>query len=305
MVNMKKIVILLACIFLVIFTFACDQDRPGQGCGGDETNVCDAPILSGIDDIGQPLTGPYEVSVEQDPEFMTHTIFRPINCKAKMPVVVWGNGGCLHSAMLFGEFLMEIASHGFLVIADGQPTTETRLSKVTFSDQDGSALVAGIDWAFEVNQKECSQYYNKIDTTKVAAMGQSCGGLMTLNMSSDPRLTTIVIWNSGLFTGNPKVYDNLHTPVAYFSGGQEDLAYANAEADFAAITKVPVFWGDIPVGHGGTYLEDNGGVLGPVGAAWLKWQLLGETGPKGAGMFVGPNCGLCNTEWVIKKKNME
>jgi hypothetical protein len=297
---MKKIVILLACVFFSALIFGCDPNGPDQG-----DSSCDPPIPSDFTGIKQPPTGPYKVSVEQDPGLMDYTIYRPVTSNAKMPVIAWGNGGCLQSALLHGEFLMELASHGFLIIADGEPTTELGCSQVTMSNQNGERLVDAIDWAFAVNKKSCSQYYQKIDTTKVAAMGQSCGGLMTLNISGDPRLTTIVIWNSGLFARNQQVYNNLHTPVLFITGGQNDPAFANAQADFAAITKVPVFWGDLPVGHGGTYNEDNGGEFGRVGVAWLKWQLLGATGPGGAGMFVGDTCGLCNTEWTIKKKNME
>lgn len=303
---MKKYVILLTCLFLVSVTFGCEWGRPDQGGGtGGTDGTCDTPIPANFEDIEQPPTGPYSVSVEQDPGLMTYTIYRPVGSKAKMPIVVWANGGCLQSALLYGEFLKEIASYGFLIIADGEPTTETGCGQITQSDQNGERLIDAIDWAFAVNEKSCSQYYHKLDTAKVAAMGQSCGGIMTYNASDDPRLSTVIIWNSGLFQRNQQVYDNLHAPMAIFTGGQRDVAQSNAQADFAAITKVPVFWGDLPVGHEATYHEDNGGEFSRVGVAWLKWQLMGETGPDGAGMFVGNNCGLCNTDWTIKKKNME
>lgn len=51
--------------------------------------------------------------------------------------------------------------------------------------------------------------------------------------------------------------------------------------------------------------QDNGGEYGRVGAAWLRWQLLHEEGPDGKGMFASADCGLCKTEWVIQKKNMD
>jgi hypothetical protein len=52
-------------------------------------------------------------------------------------------------------------------------------------------------------------------------------------------------------------------------------------------TVTPVFYGVYPVGHGGTYNEDNGGPFGVAAVAWLKWQLMGDTSAKGKGYFVG------------------
>ena len=39
----------------------------------------------------------------------------------KHPVLVWGEGGCAKNGLMFPEYLTEIASHGFVIIADGPP----------------------------------------------------------------------------------------------------------------------------------------------------------------------------------------
>jgi len=39
-------------------------------------------------------------------------------------------------------------------------------------------------------------FFEKIDMSEVAAMGMSCGGLMTYGASGDKHITTIGIWNS-------------------------------------------------------------------------------------------------------------
>ncbi len=92
-------------------------------------------------------------------------------------------------------------------------------------------------------------------------------------------------------------------PMAYFIGGPTDIAFANAEDDFKRIQGIPVFKGDLNVGHGGTYQQPNGGWFGEVGAAWLKWRLKGD---KAAGkLFDGPRCGLCvDPAWTVEKKGM-
>jgi hypothetical protein len=42
-----------------------------------------------------------------------------------------------------------------------------------------------------------SKYRGKIGTSKVTVMGQPCGGIETIEVADDPRITTTVIWNSG------------------------------------------------------------------------------------------------------------
>jgi hypothetical protein len=147
-------------------------------------------------------------------------------------------------------------------------------------------------------------------------MGQSCGGLQALAVSHDPRVTTTVVWNSGALppgstspalkqsAGNKNSLNLLHGPVAYFIGGPSDVAYPNAEDDFARIANVPVFKGNLNVGHGGTYRQPGGGWFGEVAVAWLEFQLKGSA--DAATWFVGADCRLCKeSSWSIEKKGMK
>jgi hypothetical protein len=96
----------------------------------------------------------------------------------------------------------------------------------------------------------------------------------------------------------------LHAPIAYFIGGPSDVAYPNAEDDFARITSVPVFKANLNVGHGGTYRDTGGGWFGEVAVAWLDWRLKGSQAA--AGYFVGADCRLCtNPLWKVAKKGMQ
>ncbi len=250
-----------------------------------------------------PAKGPLMPVVEHDPGLNTHTVYRPMMLEEKKyPIIVWANGGCIKNGTMFSRFLLEITSHGFVVVADGQPNG----SGMGPLETNGEPQIQAMDWIIKENDRPCSKYYRKLDTTKIAAMGQSCGGLMTLGASSDERLTTLMIWNSGMFERDQMIYMGLHTPIAYIIGGPDDVAYPQAEADFAAIENVPVFYGNLPVGHSGTYAQDNGGEFAQVAIAWLKWQLYGEMSPMTSGMFVGADCGLCkNAMWTVEKKNME
>jgi dienelactone hydrolase len=170
---------------------------------------------------------------------------------------------------------------------------------------DGTDLIKGLDWLAQEAARAGSRFHNKVNTERVAAMGMSCGGLMSYGASSDKRVVTVGIWNSGLVQPDEKIYSGLHGSVILVTGGESDVAYPNAKRDFESLpAKVPVFYGVYPsVGHGGTYNEDNGGAYGVAAVAWLKWQLQGDTSAKGRGFFTGNNCVVCkDPNWVIQSR---
>jgi len=158
-------------------------------------------------------TGPYQAISEGDSGLPTHAIYRPANLEAfgknkKLPVVAWANGACRNSSKDYAPFLTEIASHGFLVVAIGpygatSAQGETRISQ----------LLDALDWATAENARKDSKYYQKIDLSKFAVMGHSCGGLQAMAASSDPRVTTTIMWNSGIFDqSNPDAANHAATP---------------------------------------------------------------------------------------------
>lgn len=245
-----------------------------------------------VTDVDTPNTGPYQFTIEVDPTADTFTVYRPMLKQRLLPIVAWANGGCFQDGTFTGEFLKEIASYGFLIIADGPPGGSDT------SPSDGTRQKAMIDWALKENERPCSTYYHTLDTQKIAVSGNSCGGLMTFYAAPDPRVTTAVLFNSGLFDRDQMLYDSLHTPIAIFDGGPDDPAYENAQADIAAIDKVPVFFANDKRGHAAYLWDDNGGEAAKVGVAWFNWQLLGDTGDTGKGMFVGADCGMCKNTKV-------
>jgi dienelactone hydrolase len=171
----------------------------------------------------------------------------------------------------------------------------------------GTDLVAAIDWLEQQNQDRSSRFFRKVDTDNVAAMGMSCGGLMSYGASNDSRVATVGIWNSGLFEADHDLYENINGSVIIVTGGESDIAYANGRRDFEDLPDdVPVFYGVYPsVGHGGTYNQDNGGPYGIAAVAWLNWQLLGDTGESGRGYFVGGDCGICqDLNWEVHSRSL-
>jgi dienelactone hydrolase len=281
--------------------------------------------------------GPYAVSTLAEPSLMSHTVYRPADLSSftgarRLPIVAWGNGACSNAGLLFQTFLKQVASHGFVVIASGPKDAplpgfaQQRPGQVTDTPDPNSGikagqtrdadLIAAIDWAIAENARAGSPYKDRLSPDKVAVMGQSCGGLQATAVSGDPRIKTVVIWNSGVFpeggnspgarlSGATKaMIPKFHAPVAYFLGGPSDIAYANGKDDFSRVTTVPAFFGSINSGHGGTYNHPGGGWFGEVGVAWLNWQLKGDKAA--AKYFEGADCTLCrNPIWEVAKKNLK
>jgi dienelactone hydrolase len=288
-----------------------------------------------------PGSGPYKAVMEMDTGLTDHTIYRPEDISAlsgtKLPIVVWGNGACVDAGNAFQNFLTDIASYGYLVIAlgpivqrdnarAGQPPPAPPAVPVIGPDTTQlprnlppaathpSQMIDAIQWATAENERAGSKYYKHLDSRKIAVMGQSCGGVQAIEVAADARVTTAMIWNSGLFAqpsnmGGGKTLgksdlQSIHIPIAYISGDAQDIAYNNANSDFDHFTKIAAFRAyERGVGHGGTYREPNGGEFSGIGVAWLDWQLKGDQ--RAARMFRGPDCGLCvNPKWVVRKKNI-
>ncbi|MDO8966877.1 alpha/beta hydrolase-fold protein [Algoriphagus sp.] len=259
-------------------------------------------------------TGKYPAIMMNEASLPRHTIFKPqdlskFGSTEKLPIIAWGNGACFDSPWEHVNFLNEVASHGFLVIAIGTMPTQTEVRSKSHK------LLDAIDWAIAQNTDPKSPYYQKLDVKNIAVSGMSCGGLQTLEVAGDPRITTVGVFNSGVLgnpgggmPGMPQVtkaqLNNIKVPTLYLLGGESDIAYGNGMDDFERINHVPIFVGNLDVGHGGTYSKPYGGEFAKVATAWYKWQLKGD---KEAGkLFSGKKPGLAQSEgWVVDKKNMD
>jgi dienelactone hydrolase len=174
----------------------------------------------------------------------------------------------------------------------------------------GKALVAAIDWIVKESTDPKSRFYKKVNIKKIAAMGMSCGGIMSYGAAHDPHVSTVGIWNSGLFTpeDRQKRFGEMHGTAIIITGGDSDIAHNNGKADFESMpARIPVFYGVYPsVGHGGTYSQDNGGPFGKIAVAWLKWQLNGDKSAAGKGYLVGKNCVPCkDPNWQIQTRSLK
>jgi len=283
-----------------------DAARTGSPLSGE-------PRQKVVEDGG---TGPSKAIMKEEATLPAHTVFVPQDLslfgpKKPLPVLVWGNGACTNSPWEHYKFLNEIASYGFIVLATGYIPMEEQPYRGPMST--AQQQIESIDWAFAQNADPHSPYYNKLDVKNICLAGMSCGGLQTLFNCADPRITSLMICNSGLFNrqnanqavgGMPmppkEKLAEIHTPIMYLLGGESDIAYGNGMDDFHRISHVPACAANFPVGHGGTYRQPHGGEFSVVALAWLQWQLKGDK--QAAKMFVGKNCELSKRkDWTIEK----
>lgn len=258
----------------------------------------------------------YTVAADEE-MFPGYTVFYPEDLAAfpkkdKLPVLVMSGPGCVKSAAAFRPFFEEMAAHGYLMIALGPltmrpPTGGPRpegapaagaprpegAPRPMMAQNTKEEMVAAIDWAFAENERKDSPFYGKIDTKHVSVMGQSCGGILCLDIMTDPRITVLTMFNTGLFSApagggfsmggvqsEPKdqVFARLTQPIAYFVGGT-DMARPNATDDYPYINNVPCLLAVREIegdAHGGTFREEKGGAFGEAAVAWLDWQLKGR-----------------------------
>jgi hypothetical protein len=280
-----------------------------------------------------PGTGPFAAMKEEVASLPRHVVYRPKDLAAlgntKLGVVAWGNGGCSDDGASSRFHLLEIASHGYLVIASGRilsgpgaPPREPRPAAPAASQGQGQRqlppprtevkdLTDAVDWALAENTRAGGPYFGRIDPAQIAYSGWSCGGVQALQVARDPRVKTLVLHNTGILNNGAtnmtgvsvgkEVLQTLRTPVIYIEGGPKDIAYDNGMDDFKRITHVPVAMANLPVGHGGTFNEPNGGAAASVAVSWLNWQLRGDA--QSAKRFVGEDCGLCkDAQWSLERK---
>jgi len=267
---------------------------------------------------GAPLAvaGPYKTVAEGAFNAAGFILFRPADlaafpAKDKLPVLLWGNGGCALDGKSYSDFLSTIASHGFLTITTVPKEGEKR-------QQNADDLLAALKWAETENARDGSLLKGKIDTGHVAVMGQSCGGFLSISLGGDPRVGTIGVFNSGVQPANPAATNapagaslstealaKLHGPLMFINGGMRDFMMETSHANYALINNLPVFYGSRHnAGHTATMRHPGGGEFANVASNWLLYQFKGDK--KAGKMFVGKDCELCtNANWDTESKGLK
>lgn len=168
-------------------------------------------------------SGPYPAQMLTDSTLPGHTIFAPKTVPANnysLPFIAWGNGACTLNSGTYQNLLVEIASYGYVIAADGTPNGNSGTSQQS-KVQD---MRDSLDWAFAGKAKK----YGNIDLTKVTTAGHSCGGLEAMSTAyHDDRVKRILMFNIAIFQDDRRyLLQEIKVPVAYLVGGPKDMGYA-------------------------------------------------------------------------------
>lgn len=264
-------------------------------------------------------SGYYKAVIVEDEGLPGFTIYRPENMdffgsELRLPIVLWGNGDCQNTSRGYKNFLNEIASYGYFVIASGSLSSlyQHKEEKFINNERESAKMIEALDWVMAENSRKTSRYYGKIDITKVASGGQSCGGLKTIEVSADPRVTASIICNSRITNAamsggdstlpfDKEILKLLRAPILYLAGEASNSAYAITADELERIDNVPVvIMLNQNTENVETYEQPHGGSFAFAAIAWLNWQLKGYSS-----MFDSLDCHCPYSLWKIEYRNFE
>jgi dienelactone hydrolase len=201
---------------------------------------------------------------EAAPGLPGYTVYRPESMLGaeKHPVVVWSNGACATSNDGHLYFLMQLAAHGFVVVAAGSPEMNSSPGGTAAEDR----LSTAIDWVTSPG-KDAPNWRSHLDDSRIATAGHSCGGIDAIwTGANDARVKAIVSMNSGCQPDSSNggasgplavcrgELNFLNGPVIFLAGGTSDVAYNNSVQNYALVSFVPaVFASHATAGHGGFF----------------------------------------------------
>jgi dienelactone hydrolase len=111
--------------------------------------------------------------------------------------------------------LENIASYGFLAIAEGAPNGGGTSNAQTMGQ--------AIDW---IARTAGTGAYANVDASKIMAAGFSCGGVEAMDNIWNSNVDTVGVISSGLLQNTTAARD-FRKPVLFVLGGSGDIAYAN------------------------------------------------------------------------------
>ena len=254
--------------------FAIPQDASESSC---------ALIASSF---GEPADVTAETGDLKDVDLTLYTVYRPSCMKEgeTYPVITWGNGTCGQTEG-YGALLRYVASYGYIVFAAN--------SRYTGSN---GAMTKALDFAASANKDPKSNYYNRLDLTKIGAMGHSQGGGATVTAAKDARISSVIIWNASTSATKPFLAISGDSDITSFTAASmsRDIMSATQPAAFLYYHKVPQT-GSVS-GHLTLMIQPERVV--EATRAWWDYMLKGDA--KARDFFIGPSCGLCG-----KKEDFE
>jgi hypothetical protein len=239
-----------------------------------------------IDGFGADPVGSAELKNIRDLDLALYSVFYP-GCMPdgeKFPLITWGNGTCAMPEG-YGPLLRNVASHGYIVVAPNSRYVAG-----------GEEQLRGVDFMLAENDKPSSKYYQKVDTTKIGAMGHSQGASATAAAAADPRISVVILWNGGASASKPYLAVSGDRDIGLTVDGMRTAA------DAASVPAAWLFYHQVPTDIAGaptgglaghlTLMMEPERVMEPA-VAWWDMMLKGKEEAKP--MFVGSGCTLCDS----------
>lgn len=288
--------------------------RGGSGARGAAGSVAAKPDAGGSGTL-RPLATSLSLPTTMETPGVApwFNVYRPTDLAAAvaatgqpLPIIAWANGGCYRSAFTWEPLYERWAAGGFVVLAldvgsDGNPLVMT-----TVDDQ-----IALIDWALEQAEKEGSPYVGRLDTKRIVAAGNSCGGVTALGVAAkDKRVAAVFVLSgsSALGSTDANVMGAISVPVGYATGGTEDVSHAAVFADYEALPDgIPAMIVSRSSGDHVTVSTDTT-ILPQEAEMALNWMDLSLYGTKKAceALSSATVCSGCEPGvWTLTSKHLE
>lgn len=242
-----------------------------------------------IDSFGADPVGSADLKDTHDLDLALYSVFYPGDMPEgeTFPLITWGNGTCSMPEG-YGPLLRAVASHGYIVVAANSRYVGN-----------GVPMTHALDFMFAENERADSKYYQKIDTTKVGAMGHSQGGSGTVAAAMDARIKSVILWNGGTTAVKPFLAVS----------GDHDLGVAMASqmatpVNASSMPAAYIWYHQIPESVDGsathgilnfsghlTLMMESDRVIDPT-VAW--WDMMLKEKDEAKAMFVGDSCTLCD-----------
>jgi pimeloyl-ACP methyl ester carboxylesterase len=240
------------------------------------------------------------------------------------PIVTWGNGtGAVPSQ--YAYFIQHLVSWGFVVVATENQNTGS-----------GQEMLDGVSYLIAQNASAASQFYNKLNTARVASIGHSQGAFGALNAMIKSNggvtaamtielpgqavclLNSALCLNVGSLTKGSVFLINGSTDLISLSTypGVETAPQSNSDYYAALPGSVAKLWGTL---NGPNHNDIQGqpdcqqastpctnGVYGYLGypTAWLMDRLQGDSYAHGAFVWPFGEMMLEKTNWSNQISNI-
>ena len=266
---------------------------------------------------GAPGSGasrrPFATTMESPESLPGYNVYRPERLGAtgaRLPVIVWANGGCVRYDVVWAPLLEAWAAAGFFVLSIATPADADPRSagSSTIDDQ-----AKAIDWAIDQNKRGVGPYSRHLDVHRIVAAGNSCGGITALGLAAeDDRVSTVfVLSGSSIGPGASReaaaaIMEKIEAPVGFVVGGAEDIASAQADQDYdVQPAGVPGYVahraeGDHPaVSTTESILVDE---VAEISVNWFDLALFGDAAARKA--LLHDPCDCPPDLWTVRAKHL-